>query len=89
MKNTIYMMVSHDKYELPLAVADSAKELADMCGVMEHTIYTMISHAKLNGNFCQYVRVEVDEDEDEKTARRTKNNDRRRKNKKVSTVPRM
>ena len=29
----IYMKVSHDKYEFPIAIADSAKELSQMLGV--------------------------------------------------------
>lgn len=29
----IYMKVSHDKYEFPIALADSAKELSRMLGV--------------------------------------------------------
>ena len=29
----IYMKVSHDKYEFPIALADSAKELSQILGV--------------------------------------------------------
>jgi len=33
MKQEIYMKVSHDRYEFPIALADSAKELALILGV--------------------------------------------------------
>ncbi len=33
------MKISQDRYELPLAAADSAAELARMCGVSVGTIY--------------------------------------------------
>jgi len=42
----LYIMVSNDKYELPLAVADSVKELAEMTNKTSGTIYSAISHVK-------------------------------------------
>lgn len=39
----LYMKVTKDKYELPLAVADSAKELAAMVGTKENTVNSCIS----------------------------------------------
>lgn len=62
----VYMEVTKDKYELPLAVSDSIRELARMRGVNASTI----SHA-INGidgkNFVRskYKAVEIDEDEDD------------------------
>ena len=59
---TIYMQVTSDEYELPVAVADSVKKLAKLAGVNEKTIHSSISHMKSGRNR----RVEVeDEDEDE------------------------
>ena len=43
----LWLAVTADKYELPIAVADSAKELAAMCGVSTSTI---ISSAKRNNS---------------------------------------
>lgn len=40
----IWMKTSDDELSLPLCVADSAKELAMMCGVKEDSIYQMIAH---------------------------------------------
>lgn len=61
MKN-LYLWVTMDKYELPLFVADSPRELAEVCGVKPETIYGMASRYK-HGKIprTQYVRVEVDE----------------------------
>lgn len=42
-KNVVYLKVSHDKYELPLAVADSVREMAEICGVPENNISSLIS----------------------------------------------
>lgn len=43
---TIYMKVTRDKYRLPVAVADSPKELAALCGVSPNAIYSGFSHEK-------------------------------------------
>ena len=39
----LYLRTTTDKYELPIAVADTAKELAEELGVTEGTVYTHIS----------------------------------------------
>lgn len=62
MKRKIYMCVTHDKYELPVAVADSPKELADMLGVTSNNILSAIYHAKVSGRKSIYVRVVVDDE---------------------------
>ena len=41
---TLYMMLSRDEYELPVAVADSSKELSMMTGYSVNTILSSISH---------------------------------------------
>lgn len=57
---TIYMKVTHDKYELPVAVADSKSELARMVGVRPSSI----SHGLNQGwKKSSYVEVEVDDEE--------------------------
>lgn len=40
--NKIYMATTRDKYELPVAVADSAKELADILGIKTARVYEYI-----------------------------------------------
>lgn len=55
----LYMKVTKDKYELPLAVAESAGELAALTGVDKNVILSSISHKRR-----QWKKVIV-EDEDE------------------------
>ena len=42
-KNKLYMKVTNDKYELPLAVADSIADLARMTGIKPESLYSIIS----------------------------------------------
>jgi hypothetical protein len=39
----LYIKTTLDKYEFPIAVADSAAELAKMLGVKADTVYSQIS----------------------------------------------
>lgn len=55
----IYMLVSQDKYELPLFVCDTRDELSDYVGISAKHISEIISHAKKKKQFCRYVRVEL------------------------------
>ena len=43
---TIYMAVTSDKYELPIAIADSGEELAKLLGVTRGSIYSYVSREK-------------------------------------------
>lgn len=58
----IWMEVDMDDYELPTGhMADTARELAEQCGVKTATIYQMISRAKRRQMRCRYVRVPFDD----------------------------
>lgn len=57
----LYLLVTKDKYQLPLAVADSADELARIVGVRQSTIIKSITQRKKS----QYIRIYVDLEEDE------------------------
>lgn len=60
----LYMKVSSDEYELPLAVADSIVDLAKMCEVSTSTIYSWMSHYKNKtgvNKSCPYIKVVIDE----------------------------
>ena len=59
----VFMKVSTDKYALPECIADSAKELADKCGIKQSSIYENISRAKHNIVTEVYCRVEIDDDD--------------------------
>jgi hypothetical protein len=56
------MMVTDDELELPLVVADSAQELADIIGRNVNTIYSGISHEQ-HGRIKRsiYKKVEIKE----------------------------
>ena len=60
--NCVFMEVTRDQYELPVAVADSARELAALRGVWVSSIYHAIRNAKERGYRTRYVRVELEED---------------------------
>ena len=62
---TLWLYVSDDKYELPLAVADSACNLAKKLGIKTNTIQAAMSRAKRFGYKCRYIKVVVDESEEE------------------------
>lgn len=40
----IWMEVTQDKYELPVAIADTAKELAEIVGTTTNNIVSQCSH---------------------------------------------
>ena len=58
----VWLKVTTDRYELPVAVADTGEELARICGVSGNNVYSTMSKAKRLGHRCQYVRVKVEED---------------------------
>lgn len=61
----LWMLVSKDKYELPLMVCDSVAELARRVGRQPVNIYSAISKGKKRGYRCQYVKVTIDEEEND------------------------
>lgn len=58
MEDFVYMKVTKDKYRLPLAIADSAEELARICNVSKGCIFSSISHGK-NGENRSYIKVKL------------------------------
>ena len=59
----LYLLVTQDEFELPLAVADSPAELARMTGAKKATIASTLSNFR-KGKYKrpQYREVEVDDD---------------------------
>lgn len=57
----IYMQVTKDEYELPLAIADSIPKLAEMVGVKTQSIYDSMKNAKKLGRKTQYKKVDIGE----------------------------
>ena len=65
----VYMLVTADKYELPLAVRDSVGEIADLIGRLKYDVYASISkkqvsQEKYNGFHYKIIKVDIEEDED-------------------------
>lgn len=59
----VWIAVTHDKYELPYAVADSARELAQMLGISYKTIQTTRRRYRLGETkYCRYQKVTVDDE---------------------------
>lgn len=56
----LYLKVTTDKYQLPVAVADSAQELARIVGATKESVYSMISRSERGMN-TGYIKVEVEE----------------------------
>lgn len=66
MYRPVYMQVTKDRFELPIVVADSAYELARLCGVNVSTIMHSIStRSKRVVKNSQYKRVWVNDQDDE------------------------
>ena len=65
MNNVLYMEVTKDKYELPVAVADSAAALARLVGVGKSSISQCMCHTKKYGGKCKYIKVVLEDEEDE------------------------
>ncbi|SCW67946.1 hypothetical protein SAMN05660484_02478 [Eubacterium ruminantium] len=60
---TIWMYVTLDEYELPVAVADTAAELAKMIGCTANNIYSAYTHYKKGRHKrSRVVKVEVEDD---------------------------
>lgn len=58
---TLWMEVTTDEFELPVAVARTAEELAKMVGRSSNSISSAIHHARTRGYKSRYVKVEVDD----------------------------
>lgn len=58
---TLYMKTTTDKYELPIAVADSGAELARMLGVTVNSVWSCISKHRSGYHKIEIEEVEQDE----------------------------
>ena len=65
---TVYMAVTADKYELPVATADTAFGLARLLGLPQNRVHEAMSKGvkwtKLSdGRKVKFIKVEVEDDE--------------------------
>lgn len=64
MSDYVYMKIIKDKYELPVAVAESTTELAKICGLKNSgSVRSMINEPIRLGFRPTYIKVEVTEDD--------------------------
>ena len=64
-QKTVYMKVTNDRYELPIAIEDTAKALARKLGVGVSCIHSPISLEKSGKvKHSSYKRVEIEEEDD-------------------------
>ena len=61
----IWMMVTRDKYELPLAIADIARELAELTGLHKTSIMKGALSYEAGSKCSRFRKVRVDRNEDE------------------------
>lgn len=66
----VYMIVTADEYELPLAVRDTVVEIASLLGKFVGDVRSMISRKTVslttyNGYRYKIVKVDIDEEDDE------------------------
>lgn len=61
----LYMQVTQDRLELPVAVAGSIAELATMVGKSQNNISATMHYDKIAGRKSRYVKVEMEGDADE------------------------
>lgn len=59
-KKCLYMKTTKDDLELPVAVAGSANELAEMIGTSVGTVKSSISH-----HYAGWHRISIDEEEND------------------------
>ena len=53
----VWMEIDHKNKELPVRIADSAKELAQLCGTTENNVRSQASKVKHGVNNCRYIKV--------------------------------
>ena len=60
----VWMQVTKDEYELPVAIADSCVELSKIVGKTANNISSSINHSLQRGNWTPYRKVEITEDDE-------------------------
>ena len=68
----LWVAVTQDEYELPVAVADTARELAEMLGVKTMTVVSDVSRYRRKHIKTRFRCVEVEDDGDIQPVKRRK-----------------
>lgn len=68
MSSKIWIEVTQDEYELPVAVADTARELAEIVGTTTNNIISQCSHRRKGRlKSSRFRMIEIEEEESERT----------------------
>ena len=59
---TLWVAITLDRYELPVAVADTAEQLSALVGCTKNSIYSSVSHSLKHGYRSRYIKVVIEED---------------------------
>ena len=59
---TLWLKVTHDKYEFPLAIADSPKQLAEMVGTTKAAVVSGACHFRHGRAWSCYRKVEIEDE---------------------------
>lgn len=62
MSKTYYMIVTKDKYELPLCVTESLQDMSRITGVSYHSLWTAFAHYKKKKGKSKYRMLTVDDE---------------------------
>lgn len=63
--DSVYMMITKDEFELPLAIAESAEELARIVGVTKNAVCSGASRNAHRGVWSRFRRVTIPNDDEE------------------------
>lgn len=61
----VYIMVTKDEYELPLAIANSAEELARIVGATKIAVHSGASRNARHGVWSRFRKVTIPDDDEE------------------------
>lgn len=62
MAKHIYMLIERDEYELPIAWAETIRELAEKLGMHENTIRRKMYVQKQRGEWCEFIKIPFEGD---------------------------
>lgn len=63
--DSVYIMITKDEFELPLAIAESAEELARIVGVSKIAVHSGASRNARHGTWSRFRRVTILNDDEE------------------------
>ena len=63
MRKTVYVMVTQDKYSLPLMVCDSARTMSIKLGLKPDSVAQYVHHlSKRKPKYPRYIAVNIDDE---------------------------